>query len=80
MTPELNAETKAFWSLVSSKKREYPFWVRTSTVSPRPELMPKRYYHFIRIPHGEYAYWGFKEHDKRNEFQRRYDAMPWSAA
>lgn len=80
MTPELNAQTKSFWSTVGTKKREYPFWCRTPSISPRPENIAKGYFHFVRIAciYDGNAYWGFKEHDKRNEFQRRYDAMTWS--
>lgn len=81
MTPELNASTKAFWSTVNAKKREYPYWCSTPAHAPRPEIIGKGYYHFVRIvcTHDNNAYWGFREHDKRNEFVRRYEAAAWSA-
>lgn len=80
MNPELSTLTKAFWSTVNAKKRDYPFWCRTNSLTPRPELIAKGYFHFVRIvcTQDNNAYWGFKEHDKRNEFLRRYDAMQWS--
>lgn len=81
MTPALNSDTKAFWSTVTTKKRDYPYWCSTPSLTPRPENIPRGYFHFTRIAcvYDGNAYWGFREHDKRNEFVRKYNATEWSA-
>lgn len=78
MTPELNVHTKAFWSTIGSKKRDYPFWCMTPMHTPRPEHTRGFGHTRIACMYDSNAYWGFKEHDKRNEFMRRYNAMVWS--
>lgn len=81
MNPPLNQSTKSFWSVIGTRKHDYAFWAVTH-ISPAPPLVPQRVFGCTYVPcaYDGNTYWGFKEHDKRNEFCRRYSANPWSPA
>jgi hypothetical protein len=79
MYPPLNEASKAFWSVVHTKKREYPFWVimRQSTLAL--ELGPKRYFQCTIMHHLGDMFVGFKTRDKKIEFLNRYtSAEDWA--
>lgn len=78
MHPPLTPESKAFWLVVTSKSKRYPYWCKTSVISPVAEAVSHRAFQCVDIPHEEFRYWGFEDIEKRNEFQRRYSALNWS--
>lgn len=74
MHPPLNNETKAFWSVVHAKKKEYRYWCMTSATSPVASLVKGKH---VRVVHGDEAFWGFRDIDERSIFQHRYNAQDW---
>lgn len=78
MTPALNDTTRKFWEFVFTKRAQYLFWCKTSGDMPRPELVgARRFGHFVRQPHGDSAYWGFKTRDDRDRFSAAYNGELW---
>lgn len=70
---------KAFYALVRTKSKKYPFWCKGSEISPRPEYIHhSEYGHFIRLPFSGYAYWGFQTRTARDTFASKYNAEAWS--
>jgi hypothetical protein len=79
MHPPLNDETKFFWQAIFDfKAKGYGHWVKTSSLSPRPELVSKDY-RFCRATCDNEAYWGFRSEEKSLAFQKAYEAVRWIA-
>ena len=75
MQPPLNEETRAFWQVIHTKKREYPYWCKTPTHTPAPSLVKAGKH--VRVTQGDDAYWGFRDIDHRDDFKHRYKAEDW---